>query len=246
MRTAIHRLTQDLFSLLFWTVVSLLSSIFLSLSFSCAIFNFCSSSVFSNCDIFCLHSNFCFWFLRLLTISLFLYFLSRYFRCSFGCPIFLQSMGFGFSCVRSLAHFPFLLHSLSFSLSLFLFLLFSIVYEILPFFLFVSFWFNFLFFIVLLNMGSWCSYAFCSIMFFLFFPFSSIAFFLSLFLVNSFFFRLSLPLAFSQTRFFCFPLCFPPSFVLCHLGFFVFLNLFALRLIINFCCYRSISLSPSL
>ena len=150
----------------------------------------------------------------------------------FGCPIFLHSIGF----LRSFAHFPFS-SFLSLSLSLFLF---SIVYELLfPFYLsltiFLSFFLRWVPDILMLSV------ALCSFCFFMSLQLHFFVLFFSLIR----FFCLSPPLAFSQARFFCFPLCFQPSFFSVFWVFLIF-NLFALQLIIFFCCYRSISFSPSL
>ena len=121
MRTGIHCLTQDLFSLLFWIVLSLpLFSFFLYLSFSVV-----RSSIFSALQLFALtviflNSSFCFCFLRLLTISLFMYFLSNDFGCFlFAVPFsFILSLSFFLAFFLSLTFlFPHFSLSLSLSLS---------------------------------------------------------------------------------------------------------------------------------
>ena len=94
MKTEIHCLTQDLFSLLFWTVVSLshqFRSVFL---FYCAIFYLCSSSVFSNFDI-------CFALKKIsqLDFEIFVFlirFLVSYWFTYGGLP-----MSYGFCCIVS-------------------------------------------------------------------------------------------------------------------------------------------------
>ena len=211
MRTAVHRLTQDLFSHLLWTVVSLPPFFFfLYVSyFCCAIFHFCTSSVYRTV-FFILHSNFAF-VLRLVTISLFSLFLSHdlgFFIFAVPFSLILSLLFFSVFLLFSHAHFPF-----SSFLSLFIFL-FLVVFLFCFFFIFsfVCFWFIFLFPIVFLTDGSWCSCGFYCIVFFLFLPLSSFSSFPSLFVCNSTFFRFLFALVFSPTRFFCFLLCVQPSF----------------------------------
>ena len=200
----------------------------------CAIFYFfCCSSVF--CEILFFHSKFC--FLRLLTLSLFLYFLSLSPSHDFGfflcCPIFLHFIAYVFSCLFYLAHFPV---SYFISLSLFSRLLINF-FSFCPFLIqfFVSYLFSFdgflIFLMIFVALHSFCS--FLSHQFRISFCFSL------------FFFAFRARWLFPDSCFFSvFILCFQTSVL--FFGFFVFLILFALRLVIYFRCYRSIFLSLSL
>ena len=183
-----------------------------SVSFSVFLF-FC-------CAIF-LHSHFC--FLSLLTISVLVLSLlwfrllsfSKYVPFSFILSLFLRSL--------ALAHFPF-----SFFLSFFSGLFFSFF----PFFdsICVSYCFSYGGFLMLLLFLLYCILSV--------FPLPSISIFL-FFLVNSLFAFGSRWLSPRLLFFSVFIHCFQPSFVL---FFFAILKLFALRLIIYFWCYRSLSL----
>ena len=210
MRTAVHRLTQDLFSHLLWTVVSLPPFFFfLYLSyFCCAIFYFCTSSVYRTV-FFILHSNFCLCFALGHYLAVFVLSLSWSGFLYFCCFIFFHSIAFVFFCFSSFfsCSLSFFLLSLTLYFS-FLGCFFCFVFI----FSFFCFWFIFLFPIVFLTVGSWCSCDFCCIVFFLFFPLSSFSSFPSLFVFNSTFFSFLFALVFSPTRFFCFLLCVQPSF----------------------------------
>ena len=110
MRTKSHCLSQDLYSVLFWTVVSIPEfSFFLFLfRFCCAIFYFCSSSVFSNCDMFFFALRFLLLLFALAQhLPVVVLSLSWFWPLSFYCPISLHFITFVFSCVLSLAHFLF-------------------------------------------------------------------------------------------------------------------------------------------
>ena len=147
-----------------------------------------------------------------------------------------------FSCVPSRARFPFF-SFLSLSLSRFhsFFHFLGCLLMILLFFLFVCLWFSFSFLIVFLPMGSWCSYGFF-VVFFLFFLCQHFRVFLLFFSLIPLFLFFA-PIGFLSDSFSSlFLLCLHPSFVLCLLAFFVFLNKFALRLIIYFCSYWSLFL----
>ena len=231
MRTGIHCLTQDLFSLLLNCCLSC-SSVF-SL---CHSFFFCWRSFI----FFCSSSAFSIYFfsLRLLTISLFLYFLFLSFSLSwfrllsFCSPIFPHSIVFVFSCVLSRAKF-------SFSLSLY-FLDSSLTFSFLFIWLFLIHFLFLLFFVRLAFLVLMVLVALYSFRFLLSHHFRILLLFFSLFP----FFRIPLPLAFSQTCFFCFLSLLSTFFYsLFYCVLFVFLNLFALRLLIYFCFYRSLFLS---
>ena len=117
MRTRNYYLTQDLFSLLFWTVVSLpFFNFFIFLFFSFVRSSISALQVFSLAVVF----SFCPQIFAFCGCSL-----SRcsctfswFWLLSFCCPILLHAIAFVFSCVLSLARFLFSLFSLSLSLSL--------------------------------------------------------------------------------------------------------------------------------
>ena len=233
MRTGIHCLTQHVFSSLLNCCISP-SLLFLSLSFF-LFFDF----------LFLLFKRFL-WYsfskkvfaLRLLTTLLFLYFLSHDWGFSlFAVPFsFILSLSFFLAFFLMLAFLfpPFSLSlSLSLSLSFFfysrLFANFFFSYSLFLIQFFVSYRFSYSGILMFLWLLLYCILSVFS---------SHIRVFL-LFSLTPPFFRsrgLSPRLVFSV-----FFLCFQPPFVwlLC---FFVCLNLFPLRLIIYFCCYRSLSL----
>ena len=216
------RASFELLYLSFSSVSSVSFSLLLFLLL-CDLLFFCSSSVFSNCDIF----PFTFLlfapahYLAVLLISLSL---SYDFGLSFCCPIFLHSIAFIFPCVFSHS-FSFLLPSLFFFLgclltSSFLFIcLFLIEF-------FVSFCFSYDGFLMFLWFLLHCILSF--------FPLSSISIFRSFFLVNSLSVFGSCWLS-SRLLFFLFSFNAFKLLLLCFFWvFFVFLYLFALRLIIYF------------
>ena len=143
MRTAVHRLTQDLFSHLLWTVVSLPPFFFfLYLSyFCCAIFYFCTSIVYRTV-FFILHSNFCLCFALGHYLAVFVLSLSWFGFLYFCCSIFFHSIAFVFFLfffffLMLIFLFPPFSHSLFFFSWLFFLFCFFFIFS------FVCFWFIF-------------------------------------------------------------------------------------------------------
>ena len=219
MSTGIHCLIQDLLSLLFLNC-SFSPSLFLYFSFLSVARSsafLCSSNVFSNSDNFYSHPNF---LLSLFTSSLFLYFL----MVSDAFAFFLHFISFVFSRFLSLASL--LVFSLSLSLSLSLFLSPSLsLSSFLGWFLTSLSVFNLIFPFLPLRSFLNDLQVFSAL-----FSFSSFLFpqFFRVFFIHYFIF--SLPLAFFLTLVSLFFFSAFNLILFSGFEFFVFLNLFAVRL----------------